>query len=318
MASKKKVVVIGGGHGQSTILRGIKTIKNIQLSAIVTVADDGGSTGRLRKQFHIPAMGDIRNVLISLAESESLLSTLMNYRFESNEDPMEDDIDVQGHNLGNLILTAMTNSCGSFMEAITTLSKVLNVKGRIIPASLQVITLHAIMEDGTIVVGEANIPKFKNRINKVYYDHEVHATPLAIKAIMEADLIIYGIGSLYTSILPNLIIEDIDDALKATKAQKVYFCNVMSQPGETDGYTLEDHVEALNKHGAMIDKVIISNDEIPETLIEKYLNEDSTPIKQIYEYHDFDLIKEPLLTFEDNYIRHDSNKIKKVVEKLLK
>ncbi len=317
MMANKKVVVIGGGHGQSTILRGIKEIEDIDISAIVTVADDGGSTGRLRRRFHIPAMGDIRNVLISLAENESLLSTLMDYRFEVMKED-EQDLDVEGHNLGNLILTAMTNSTGSFMDAITTISKVLNVKGTIIPSSLQVITLYAIMEDGTIVQGEANIPNFNNKISKVFYDRKVYATPLAIKAILEADLIIYGIGSLYTSILPNLIIEDIDDALKATKAKKVYFCNIMSQPGETDGYTLEDHVEALNKHGAFIDKVIMANDVIPKDLLVKYSLEGSTIVKPTYLHHDYDLVFEPLLEFKDNFIRHDSKKIKEVVEKLLK
>lgn len=313
----KKVVVIGGGHGQSTILRGIKEIDGIDLTAIVTVADDGGSTGRLRRRFHIPAMGDIRNVLISLAEHETLLSQLMNYRFEMVGDD-ENDLDVEGHNLGNLILTAMTDSTGSFMDAISILSKVLNVKGTIIPSSLQVITLFAIMEDGTIVQGEANIPNFNNRISKVFYDRKVYATPLAIKAILEADLIIYGIGSLYTSILPNLIIEDIDDALKETKAQKVYFCNIMSQPGETDRYTLEDHVEALNKHGAFIDKVIMANDEIPKELIVKYSKEGSTIVKPKRMKHDYEIIYESLLDFKDNLIRHDSQKIKKAVEKLLK
>ncbi|MDI9518577.1 MAG: uridine diphosphate-N-acetylglucosamine-binding protein YvcK [Erysipelotrichaceae bacterium] len=313
----KKVVVIGGGQGQSTILRGIKEIDGIDLTAIVTVADDGGSTGRLRRRFHIPAMGDVRNVLISLAANETLLSQLMDYRFEVvGED--EQDLDVEGHNLGNLILTAMTDSTGSFMDAISILSKVLNVKGTIIPSSLQVITLFAIMEDGTIVQGEANIPNFNNRISKVFYDRKVYATPLAIKAILEADLIIYGIGSLYTSILPNLIIEDIDDALKETKAQKVYFCNIMSQPGETDGYTLEDHVEALNKHGAFIDKVIVANDEIPRELIVKYFKEGSTVVKPKYMNHDYEIISESLLDFKDELIRHDSQKIKRVVEKLLK
>ncbi|NLC97092.1 MAG: uridine diphosphate-N-acetylglucosamine-binding protein YvcK [Erysipelotrichaceae bacterium] len=317
MSNKKKVVVIGGGHGLSTILRGIKSIQDIDISAIVTVADDGGSTGRLRRRFHIPAMGDIRNVLISLAENESLLSTLMDYRFESTDND-EDDIDVEGHNLGNLILTAMTDTCGGFMDAITTISKVLNVKGKIIPSTLQIITLYAIMEDGTIVQGEANIPNFNNKISKVFYDRKVYATPMAIKAIEEADLIIYGIGSLYTSILPNLIIQEIDEALKKSKADKVYFCNIMSQPGETDGYTLEDHVEALNKHGAMIDKVVIASDDVPKRLIVKYAKEGSNIVKPTYLYHDFDIISESLLDFKDDFIRHDSEKIKKVVEKLLK
>ena len=150
---KHKVVIIGGGHGQSLICRGVKTIQNIDLNAIVTVADDGGSTGRLRKNFHIPAMGDIRNVMISMAESENMLSSLMDYRFD---DPDGKEDDILGHNLGNLILTALTQQTGSFMTAIQEVSHILNVKGNIIPASTDVITLYARMEDGVIVRGEAN------------------------------------------------------------------------------------------------------------------------------------------------------------------
>ena len=174
-----KVVVIGGGHGQSVILRGIKFIQDIQISAIVTVADDGGSTGRLRRQFHIPAMGDIRAVLIALAESETLLKNLMEYRFEGDPDPDQEDQGVMGHNLGNLILTALTQSCGSFLESIGILSKILNVRGDIIPATTQVITLFARMADGTIVRGESNIPNMNNRIDTVFYQETVKASEKA-------------------------------------------------------------------------------------------------------------------------------------------
>jgi len=174
----KKVVVIGGGHGQATICRGIKNIPNIDITAIVTVADDGGSTGRLRRQFHIPAMGDIRNVMVALAESETLMSSLMNYRFD---DPSGDQQDVAGHNLGNLILTALTQQCGSFFEAVQRAGKVLNVKGKIIPATTQVISLYAIMEDDVVVQGEANIPDKENHIRRVFYDEVVTATPEAVR-----------------------------------------------------------------------------------------------------------------------------------------
>ena len=172
----KNVVVIGGGHGQSAICRGIKNIENLNITAIVTVADDGGSTGRLRRQFHIPAMGDIRNVMIALAGSESLMSDLMDYRFADTEGS---EMDVAGHNLGNLILTAMTDQCGSFLEAVQTIGQVLNVKGRIIPATSQVISLFARMEDDTIVKGEANIPNIDNHIRRVFYEEPVKAEPAA-------------------------------------------------------------------------------------------------------------------------------------------
>lgn len=314
---KKKVVVIGGGHGQSAILRGIKDIRDISISAIVTVADDGGSTGRLRRQFHIPAMGDIRNVMLALAESETIMGTLMDYRFDSNPDPEEEDSDIQGHNLGNLILTALTQSCGSFMEAITTISKVLKVRGDIIPATLQVITLYATMDDGTIVRGEANIPNFDNRIQRVFYMDEVRATPQAIKAIKNADIIIYGIGSVYTSIIPNIIIPEIKDALRVSKAKKVYFCNAMTQPGETDGYTLEDHVDALLDHGAPVDEVIFASDELPESVVGRYLEEKSIPVVMERERHEYVVRKENLLSFKDDVIRHDFVKIHRAVENLL-
>lgn len=315
MSKRKKVVVIGGGHGQSAILRGIKNIENIDITAIVTVADDGGSTGRLRKHFHIPAMGDIRNVLISLAESETLLSTLMEYRFESEQG---EDEDVMGHNLGNLILTAMTQASGSFMESIATLSKVLNVKGRIIPASSQVITLYARMEDGTIVRGESNIPDMNNRISRVFYEETVSAMPAAVEAIMTADAIIYGIGSVYTSILPNLIIPAIQQAIHQSSAKVIYFCNAMTQPGETDGYTMEDHVNAFFEHGSRVDLVVYANNIIPQGVIQKYLLESSIPVVITQKEHPYEIEKYDLLDFDDDLIRHNSMKIQKCFETILK
>ena len=314
MNKPKNVVIIGVGHGQSAICRGIKNIENLKISAIVTVADDGGSTGRLRKRFHIPAMGDIRNVMIALAESESLMGNLMDYRFEDTDG---DESDVGGHNLGNLILTALTQQCGSFMEAVQTISKVLNVKGNIIPATTQVITLYAMMDDGVIVKGEANIPARHNRIRKVFYQEPVHAVPEAVAALKNADLIIYGIGSVYTSILPNIIIDEMRDALNASKAKKVYFCNAMTQPGETDGFSLEDHVEALQSHGAPVDEVVFASDSLPEKLIARYAEEGSIPVIENTCSHSYKVRHENLLNFSSNLIRHDSLKIERAVRKLV-
>ena len=311
----RRVVVIGGGHGQSTICRGIKKIPDLDITAIVTVADDGGSTGRLRRRFHIPAMGDIRNVMISLAESETLLGTLMDYRFE---DPYGEEKDIAGHNLGNLILTALTQQCGSFFEAVQTAGKILNVKGKIIPATTQVITLFARMEDDVIVKGEANIPDRSNHIREVFYDVPVHATPEAVEAIINADLIIYGIGSVYTSILPNVIIPEIRDALKQTKAERVYFCNAMTQPGETDRYSLEDHVKALKDHGAPVDAVVYANDKIPDSILDRYYAEGSTPVTIRKSEHDYRIIETGLLDFHKQLIRHNATKISKTVSDLLK
>ncbi len=309
----KNVAVIGGGTGLSVMLRGLKQIPDINISAIVTVADDGGSTGRIRKQFNIPAMGDIRHVMCAMAEEESIFTTLMNFRFDG------DDIDVGGHNLGNLILTALTKTTGSFMDAIQTFSKFLNIKGNIIPSSLQIITLYAIMEDGTIVRGESNIPKFMNKIDHVYYDQKVKATPEAIQAVEKADIIFYGIGSLYTSILPNLIIDKISEAIKNNKAKKVYFCNAMTQPGETDGFSLEDHVRAIYKHSFpnAIDIVVANSTKISKELLQKYKDMGSNIVTACENSHEYEILYRDMLDVEGGLIRHDSNKIRNVMEEII-
>ncbi|MBQ6452463.1 MAG: uridine diphosphate-N-acetylglucosamine-binding protein YvcK [Solobacterium sp.] len=309
-----RIVVIGGGHGQSAICRGIKNIADAEITAIVTVADDGGSTGRLRRQFHIPAMGDIRNVMISLAEDETVMKELMDFRFE---DPDGDGMDVHGHNLGNLILTALTQQRGSFLEAIQTIGQVLNVKGTIVPATTQVITLFARMEDGVIVKGEASIPNVNNHIREVFYDEEVKADPEAVQAILDAELIIYGVGSVYTSILPNVIIPEIRDALKETTAKRVYICNAMTQPGETDGYSVEDHVDALLHHGAPVDAVLVPSDILPYEIVSRYFDEGSTPVLLKYQKHDYEVIQKSLLNFDRKLIRHDTQKVAEAIESIL-
>lgn len=309
----KNVVVIGGGTGLSVMLRGLKQIEDIKLSAIVTVADDGGSTGRIRRQFHMPAMGDVRNVMCAMAEEETIFSSLMNFRFEG------DDSDVGGHNLGNLILTALTQTTGNFMEAIQTFSKVLKIKGDIIPSSLEVITLYAMMEDGTIVRGESNIPGFSNRIEKVFYQDKVEPTSEALKAIHEADVILYGIGSLYTSILPNLIVDGIKEELYANKAKKIYFCNAMTQPGETDSFSLEDHVKAIQDHSfeESVDIVITHNNKASEESLKKYEEMGSVPVKTKEKEHRYQILYRDVLNFDDGLIRHDSNKIRDVLSDLI-
>lgn len=300
-----EVVVIGGGKGQSALLRGLKDVDGISLSAIVTVADDGGSTGRLREDFDLPAMGDVRNVLLALAESESQLNKVMDYRFETASRS-----ELAGHSLGNLILTALTEIEGNFMEAIGSMSKILNVEGDIIPASTDIITLCAKMHDGTIVRGESNIPMYKNHIEKVFYDEHVEATQQAINAIEKADIILFGVGSIYTSILPNLIIPNIKTALKNSKAKKVYYSNVMTQPGETDGFSFEDHISAIEDHAEVkLDLIVASNDKLPEAVLEKYEEESSYPVYFKDEYHHYDVLFQELLSFEDLVVRHHPKKV---------
>ncbi len=311
----KNIVVIGGGHGQSTILKGLKGIDDIHISAIVTVADDGGSTGRIRSLYNIPAMGDIRNVLLALSDKKNFMTDLLDYRFSS--ELYTGEFDIIGHNLGNLILTALTDTTGSFMGAIETLKGILDIKGDIIPSSLDVITLFAKMDDDTIVSGEANIPSFNHHIKEVFYLKAPKATEEAIQAIKEADLVIYGIGSVYTSIIPNIIIPEIKEALNKTNAYKVYFANCMTQNNETFDYDLKDHIEAMEGHGAIIDLVVKHNDKIPEAILARYKEENSI---EVIDHHDtgHEVMTYDLLDFSRDLVRHDPSKITRVIKEILK
>jgi len=224
-----RIVVIGGGTGLSVLLRGLKH-EPVHITAIVTVADDGGSSGRLREEMDMLPPGDIRNVLTALADTEPLMEKVMQYRFSTGTG-------LAGHNLGNLLLAAMNEITGDFVTAVKTLSGVLAVRGDVLPASTQSIRLKAEMTDGSLVVGESQIPLTGKEIKRVFLDPE-DAVPLseALLAIAEADAILIGPGSLYTSILPNLLVRGLFAAIKRSPAPKIYICNVMTQPGETDGY----------------------------------------------------------------------------------
>ena len=236
----KKVVVMGGGNGLSTLLRGLKQFP-IDLTAIVSVCDDGASSGILRKEFNTPAMGDIRRVLISLSETEPIVEKMFNYRFKT-------DSYLNGHAVGNFLLQAMTDITGSVSEAILALEKVLNLRGRVIPLTENGdITLVAEMTDGSIVEGEHYITEAGKTIKKVYYKNEPEITEEALKSIKKADLIILSVGSLYTSIIPNIIPKEIKQALNQSKAKIMYVCNIMTQPGETDRFKVSDHVNKLNE-----------------------------------------------------------------------
>ena len=258
-------------------------------------------------------MGDIRNVMIALSANDDLMTELMDYRFD---DPNGTEEDVAGHNLGNLILTALTQTCGSFFEAVQKIQNILNVKGKIIPATSQVITLYAQMEDGVVVRGEANIPDVNNHIRKVFYETFVVAEKEAINAIKEADLIIYGIGSLYTSIMPNVIIKDINDALNESKAKKIYFANAMTQRGETYNYNLKEHVDAFRRHNVPLDLVVAHKDKIPEDILARYIVEEAIEVKDEGN-NGVEVISRSLLDFSKNNVRHSPIKIRKVVKSLL-
>lgn len=307
----KNVVVIGGGHGLSTILKGIKEIDDINISAIVTVADDGGSTGRIRELYNIPAMGDIRNCLVALSGADSTIKELMDFRFEG-----QNKEDIVGHALGNLMLTALTQMTGSFAGSIDTLASILKIKGNVYPSSLEPLTLYALMDDETIVKGQASIPSYNHHISEVFYDHIVKANEKAVRAIDNADYIIYGIGSLYTSIAPNTIIPAIRDALARSNALKVYFVNCMTQSNETFNFDLKDHIQALKKHGAIIDIAIKHKERIPEEILMRYRKENSI---EVIDYHNSDVMvyQRNLLDFSNNLVRHDSKKICEVVKELI-
>ena len=238
---RKKLVIIGGGTGLSTLLRGLKKLP-LDLTAIVTVADDGGSSGRLRNDLNIPPPGDIRNVMAALSDAEPLVAEMFQYRFSKS-------IDLGGHSLGNLMLAALTDLTGDFSHAVREMSRVLSVNGTVIPAANQIVTLNAEFEDGTIVSGESKIPAYLQPIKRVFIEPvDVKTLPDTITAIRQADIIVIGPGSLYTSILPNLLVKDIKKELLAAEGKKIYICNLMTQAGETYMYSASDHIQALYDH----------------------------------------------------------------------
>lgn len=302
----KKVVVLGGGNGLSTLLRGLKQFP-LDLTAIVSVCDDGASSGILRKEFNTPAMGDIRRVLISLSETEPIFEKMFNYRFKTESY-------LNGHAVGNFLLQAMTEITGSLSEAILSLEKVLNLKGKVIPLTENGdITLVAEMIDGEIVEGEHNITEANKTIKKVYYKNEPEITPEAIKAIKKADLVILSVGSLYTSIIPNIIPKEMKETLKHSKAKIMYVCNIMTQPGETDKYKVSDHVNKLNEYldERKIDVVIANKGKIEPNIITKYssLEQKDPVILDKQNLKGVEIISDDLVKVEEGSLRHDSLKL---------
>ncbi len=268
-----KVVLIGGGTGLSVLARGLKEYP-IDITAIVTVADDGGSTGKIRDVMDIPAPGDIRNVLAALSDTEPMLEKLFQYRFEEEE--------LGSHSIGNLLLAAMTNITDDFGHAVKELSKLLNIKGQVIPSTTRSVVLNAVMSDGEIIVGESKIPKTDKKIEKVFLTpQDIEPMKEAIDAIEEADLIVMGPGSLYTSIMPNLILNKVKDAIVNTEAERLYVCNLMTQKGETTGYSVSDHVKAIHDHvgASFIDFVICQNERFNKDILLRYEQEEAKQVE---------------------------------------
>jgi len=300
-----KIVAIGGGTGLSTLLRGLKR-RTTNLTAVVTVSDDGGSSGRLQKELGVLPPGDVRNCLVALADDEALVTDLFRYRFEEGAG-------LTGHSFGNLFLAAMSGITGNFDAAIKESSRVLNIVGRVLPTTLSVVQLCAEIDDGTIVAGESNIPKARRPIRRVFFEPAT-AAPLdeVIEAIRTADAIVLGPGSLFTSILPNFLVERITSEVAHSNAVKIYVCNVMTQPGETDRMTAADHVEALFRNaGARVCDYVIVNDEPPHKLLTTYAEERQEPV-----FPDVERIRELGLTpiraqmiSENLTVRHDPEKL---------
>jgi uncharacterized cofD-like protein len=313
--NKPKIVVFGGGTGLSVLLRGLKRLP-IDITAIVTVADDGGSSGRLREELKMPPPGDIRNVIAALSEVEPLVEELFQHRFKSGTG-------LVGHSLGNLLLAAMSNITGDFVTGIQEVSKVLNVRGKVLPAANQRVVLCAEMEDGTIVKGESKIPLVEKKINKVYLKpNNIEALPESLREINDADLIVIGPGSLYTSILPSLLVPKIADQIMKAKAKKVYVCNVMTQAGETIGYKASDHLQALQDHLGtnFIDAIIVNSEEIPNELIDAYgakgqraVTYDENRLKSF----SVEVISDKITYSHDGLIRHDAKKLSNILLSLI-
>lgn len=300
----KKVTIFGGGTGMSTLLKGLKEFP-LDITSVVSVCDDGKSTGKLRKEFNIPAMGDIRRVMISLSETEPLMEKLLNYRFSSNSELNE-------HTVGNLLLTAGTQITGNLSDGIKSIGKVLNLKGKVIPFSEDNIVLSAIMEDGSIVNGEHYITESPLKIKKVYYEKEPEICDEVFDSIDESDLIILSMGSLYTSIIPNLLSKKIIEKLDKTSAKIMYVCNMVTQPGETDDFKVSDHLKVLNSYLGThkIDIVVANTGSIDKEVAEKYSTlEQKDPVLFDEENIDCDTILNNYVTINDGVIRHNVEKL---------
>lgn len=315
MEKEPKIVVIGGGSGISVVLRGLKYLP-VDLTAIVTVADDGGSSGFLRKEFDMPAPGDLRNVMVALSNVEPLTEEVFQYRFK-------EDSFIGGHPLGNLLIIAMKELTGDIRTAVDRLRKLFNIKGKILPATTEKVVLMAEKENGKIVEGESHIPVIGEKIKRVYYKDEVEAPEENLKALEDADLIIFGIGSLYTSIIPNLLLKGIKESLKKSKAKKIYICNAMQQPGETDGYTVSDHIKAINDNigEGIIDSVIVDPRDIPKDILERYksMNSDKVELdrEKIKEYN-VELIERDILEIDPKgMVRHHPYKLSAIIYSLI-
>jgi uncharacterized cofD-like protein len=317
-----RVVALGGGTGLSTMLRGLKAYVAERgkhkagraigdLTAVVTVTDDGGSSGRLRREYKVLPPGDIRNCLVALSRDELLLTKLFRYRFPAGRG-------LGGHSLGNLFLTALTNSTGEFPTAVQESAQILAIRGRIFPSTAQNVTLEAVLEDGTVVAGETSISRSRKRIKRVrLVPRRVRPLPEVLAALRGADLILVGPGSLYTSILPNLLVEEVAEVIAYSRATRVYIANLMTQPGETQHYSVADHVRAIYEHTGkkLFDFVVVNRTEISPALLRRYRAQGAEPVDPSLEelsdmglkYFTADLLR------QDGVVRHDESRLSRLL-----
>ena len=310
--NNKKVVVFGGGTGLSYLLKGLKDFP-LDITAVITVSDNGRSTGKLREEFHAPAVGDIRKVLSSLSSTSQNIKNMLEYRFNTTSD-------LDGHALGNLILISLLNITGSLKESINELCTLLDIKNKVLPLTEDAnVTLMAEMIDGSIVEGEASITKSDKKVKRLFYKEQPKVLDEVNIAIKNADLIIFSMGSLYTSIFPHIISDDIREALDKVKTPIMYLCNIVTQPGETDDFTVSDHVNLINSYLGKhkLDAVIASNSKISDEMALRYANEEQKdPVKIDYPVLsklDTEFIEADLLTIDDNTLKHHSQKLSALI-----
>ena len=311
--SKYKIVAIGGGTGLSTLLRGLKSY-DVDITAVVTVSDDGGSSGKLRKELGVLPPGDIRNCLVALAEEENLITKLFQYRFPRKGG-------LSNHSFGNLFLTALTSVSGGFDKAILNASDVLAIKGRVLPVSLDNVKMKATLVDGEKIAGESKISKSKSAIKAVEIEPKnAKVSQSVIDAISNADCIILGPGSLYTSVIVNLLFDGVIPALKKSKAIKLYVANIMTQAGETSNFTLSNHINAIIQHSypEILDAVFVNNGKIPEYIVERYAKSNSVPVKiDKLKYKNIKVIKKNFVS-KSQYAHHDFAKLSKAIFNFLR
>ena len=304
---KRKVVVLGGGTGSSTLLRGLKEFP-VDLTAIVSVCDDGRSTGVLREEFSIPAVGDIRRVLVALSETEPLVMELFNYRFHTTSD-------LDGHTVGNLLFTASSEITGNLSDGIEALSKVFNLKGKVVPLTEDNVVLMGEMADGSVVEGEHNITENHNAVKRVFYKEKPVPTKEAVRALEEADLIVLSMGSLFTSIIPNLICEEIVEAIDRSKGKIMYVCNMVTQPGETEDFKVSDHIRLINQYlgKRKLDVVVANDGAIDEKMAKRYESlEQKDPVeldREVTEAMVESVISDDYVTVKNNLLRHNVLKL---------